>query len=122
MKSKGLAAEFNEFITRGSVIDLAVGIIIGSAFTSIVNSLVADIIMPFIGWIIGDMDFSNLKLVLVKPSEANGIDEVAIRYGIFVQKALEFLLIAFVIFLIVKAFNRLRRKQGNNNTNTPAAK
>ncbi|NLK39486.1 MAG: large-conductance mechanosensitive channel protein MscL [Clostridiales bacterium] len=106
-KSKGIIAEFKEFITRGNVIDLAVGIIVGSSFTAIVNSLVADIIMPFIGWIIGDIDFSDLKIVLLKATETKG--EVAIRYGLFIQKALEFLIIALVVFLVVKIINRLRR-------------
>ena len=106
-KSKGIIAEFKEFITRGNVIDLAVGIIVGSSFTAIVNSLVADIIMPFIGWIIGDIDFSDLKIVLLKATETKG--EVAIRYGLFIQKALEFLIIALVVFLVVKIINSLRR-------------
>lgn len=110
-KSKGIVAEFKEFITRGNVIDLAVGIIVGSSFTAIVNSLVADIVMPFIGWIVGDMDFSNLKLILVKATEAK--PEVAIRYGLFMQKSLEFLIIAFVVFLVVKLINRLRRTLKN---------
>lgn len=108
-KGKGFISEFREFITRGNVIDLAVGIIIGSSFTAIVNSLVGDIIMPFVGWIIGGIDFSNLKLVLVEASEADEVKEVALRYGLFAQKTLEFLIIALVIFFVVKIINRLRR-------------
>lgn len=111
-KVTGILAEFKEFITRGNVIDLAVGIIVGSSFTAIVNSLVGDIVMPFIGWIISDIDFSDLKIVLAKATEAN--QEVAIRYGQFIQKAMEFVIIAFVVFLVVKLINQFRRKVKDN--------
>lgn len=100
---KGLIAEFKEFISRGSVVDLAVGIIIGSAFTAIVNSLVNDIIMPFIGWLMGDTDLSKYRLVL-------GADN-AIMYGSFLQGILNFLLIALVVFIMVKAINKFHRKK-----------
>ena len=108
-KAKGLAGEFKEFISRGNVVDMAVGIIVGSAFTSIVNSLVKDIITPFIAWIIGDTDFTSMALTLVPASgEEPGI---AIAYGNFIQQVMNFLIIAFVVFLMVKVMNQFRRKK-----------
>jgi len=108
-KSMGFVREFKEFISRGNVIDLAVGIIIGSAFTAIVNSLVNDIIMPAISPITGKQGFKNLKYVITPASE--GIEEVAIRYGSFIQQVVDFLIVAFVVFSIVKAMNSFRRKK-----------
>lgn len=108
-KKKGLIAEFKEFISRGSVIDLAVGVIIGSAFTAIVNSLVNDVIMPIIGIILGKIKFTDLKLVITPAS--GEIAEVAVYYGNFIQSVVNFLLIAVVIFLMVKAINRIHRKK-----------
>lgn len=108
-KKKGLIAEFKEFISRGSVIDLAVGVIIGSAFTAIVNSLVDDLIMPIIGIIIGKVKFTDLKWVITPAS--GDIPEVAVYYGNFIQNIVNFLLIAVVIFLMVKAINRFHRKK-----------
>lgn len=106
-RKKGFVGEFREFISRGSVTDLAVGVIIGSAFTAIVNSLVNDVVMPFIGFLIGGYDFSGLKLVL---SPAVGEKaETAILYGSFLQSVVNFLVIALVIFLMVKGINALRR-------------
>lgn len=108
-KAKGLAGEFKEFISRGNVVDMAVGIIVGSAFTSIVNSLVKDIITPFIAWIIGDTDFTAMALTLVP---ASGEDPgIAIAYGNFIQQVVNFLIIAFVVFLMVKLINRFHRKK-----------
>ena len=100
--------EFKEFISRGSVIDLAVGVVMGSAFTAIVNSLVNDIIMPVIGLIIGGINFTNLKIV-IKPAEGD-IAESAICYGNFIQALVNFLIIAFVIFMVVKAINKMHEK------------
>lgn len=108
-KARGLVGEFKEFISRGNVVDMAVGIIVGSAFTSIVNSLVKDLITPFIAWIIGDTDFTSMALVLV---EASGDKPgIAIAYGNFIQQVVNFLIIAFVVFLMVKVINRFRRKK-----------
>ena len=108
-KAKGFIAEFKKFISRGSVIDLAVGVIIGSAFTAIVTSLVNDIVMPVIGWIFGGIDFTNLKYVITPAS--GDIAEAAIYYGNFIQSVVNFLLVALVIFLVVKAINRFRKKK-----------
>ncbi len=100
--------EFKKFIARGSVIDLAVGVIIGSAFSNITNSLVNDIIMPFIGFLSGGVDFSDKKLVLFHATET--LDEVAIRYGAFINTVFNFLLIAIVLFFMVKTVNTLKEK------------
>jgi len=108
-KIKGFFGEFKEFISRGSVIDLAVGVIIGGAFTSIVNSLVNDIVMPAIGWLIGGIDFSDLKIVITPGTDE--VAEAAIRYGNFIQNIVNFLLVAMVIFMVIRFINKLRRKK-----------
>jgi len=108
-KAKGFIKEFKEFISKGNVIDLAVGIIIGSAFTAIVNSLVKDLIMPAVGYLIGGLKFDQYKWVLAPETEEAA--EVAITYGNFVQQTVDFLIIAFVVFLMVKAINSFRRKE-----------
>jgi len=98
--------EFKTFIAQGNVLDLAVGVIIGAAFGKITTSLVDDIINPILGLIIGGVNFDELKIVL---REAEGeTAEVAIRYGAFLNNVIQFLLIAWVIFLIVKAANRMK--------------
>ena len=111
MEKKGIVSEFKEFITRGNVMDMAVGIIIGGAFTAIVQSLVNDLLMPVIGALFGGLDFSTLKYVIRTADEAAGIEEAAIKYGSFIQAIVNFLLIAIVIFLMVKGMNKLRRKK-----------
>ncbi|MFA7688149.1 MAG: large-conductance mechanosensitive channel protein MscL [Moheibacter sp.] len=112
--------EFKEFAMRGSVIDLAVGVIIGGAFGKIVTSLVDDIIMPPIGYITGGIDFSEMRIILTEANEAAGISEVAINYGNFINIMIQFLIIAFCIFLMIKAINSLRRKE-KATEETPAA-
>ncbi len=109
----GLWKEFKEFAMRGSVIDLAIGVIIGSAFGKIVSSLVADVIMPPLGLLISGINFTDLKLVL-KPAEVvNGIQAPAVtmNYGNFLQVTFDFLIVAFVIFLLIKGINNLMRKK-----------
>jgi len=109
----GLWKEFKEFAMRGSVIDLAIGVIIGSAFGKIVSSLVADVIMPPLGLLISGINFTDLKLVL-KPAEVvNGIQalDVTMNYGNFLQVTFDFLIVAFVIFLLIKGINNLMRKK-----------
>src|SRR5580658_814200 len=101
--------EFREFIARGNVVDLAVGVIIGAAFGAIVKSLVDQIIMPPIGLLTGGVDFAALKLVL-KPA-AGKAAEVAIGYGVFINTIIQFLIVAAAIFLMVKAINSLRREE-----------
>lgn len=107
----GFIKEFKEFAMRGSVIDLAVGVIIGGAFGKIVTSLVDDIIMPPIGFLTGGVDFSQLKYVIVDADKANKVEEVAIKYGNFLNVIIQFLIIAFCIFLVIKALNSFKKKQ-----------
>jgi large conductance mechanosensitive channel len=106
--------EFKNFISRGNVIDLAVGIIIGAAFTGIVNSLVNDILMPMIGMITGGIDFSNYfvslkggQYVTLKAAKEAGVPAVA--YGLFINHVMNFLIVSFVIFMLVKQINRLKK-------------
>ena len=104
-------SEFREFISRGNVIDLAVGVIIGGAFGKIVTSLVDQVVMPPIGWLIGGINFADLKITLpVNPANPDGAPAV-IQYGAFINTLIQFLIIAFVIFLLVKVINAIRRKQ-----------
>ena len=107
MKKMKWIDEFKEFISRGNVMDLAVGIIIGSAFTAIVTSFVNDILMPVIGLLLGKINFTNLKFVLVEAKD--GIAEVAIYYGNFLQRTIDFLLTAFAVFLLIKLINNIHR-------------
>jgi len=107
-----LVQEFREFIARGNVVDLAVGVIIGASFGKIVTSLVEQVVMPPIGIVLGGVDFSNLRLVLRPEDPATeAIEEVAIQYGAFLNTVIQFLIVAFVIFLMVKAINRLKRAE-----------
>lgn len=118
----GLINEFKQFISRGNVVDLAVGVIIGAAFGKIVSSIVDDIIMPPIGVLLGGMNFSSLKLVLKEGSTdpAGKITEaVSINYGNFIQTGIDFLIIAAAIFLFVKAFNSMKRKEEDKKVNVP---
>lgn len=101
----GLVSEFRTFIERGSVIDLAVGVVIGGAFGKIVTSAVNDLLMPPIGLAIQGIDFKHLKVVIGGTPEA----PVSLNYGVFVQNAIEFLIIAFFIFLLVKGVNSLKK-------------
>lgn len=108
----GMMAEFREFVARGNVVDLAVGVVIGAAFGKIVTALVDGIVMPLVGLATGGVRVSEWKIVL-RPAtvDASGarVAEVAIAWGAFVQAAIDFLVIALVIFLFVRAYNRIRR-------------
>lgn len=106
-----LLSEYKEFIARGNVVDLAVGVIIGAAFGKVVTSLVEQVVMPPIGLLIGKVDFSQLKIVLVRADPATKTAEVAIAYGAFVNTIIQFLIVAFAIFLMVKLVNSLRRQE-----------
>jgi len=108
--------EFKEFAMRGNVVDMAVGIIIGAAFGRIVSSFVNDVIMPPLGLLIGNVDFSNLFINLgegayqtVAAAEEAGAP--ILKYGLFIQTVLDFLIVAFVIFMVIKGMNQLKRKQ-----------
>ena len=108
----GMISEFKDFISRGNVIDLAVGVIIGASFGKIVTSLVEQVVMPPIGLVLGRVDFSNLKWVLAPEDPATeAIEEVAIQYGAFINTLIQFAIVAFVIFLMVKAINKMRREK-----------
>jgi len=106
--------EFKEFAIKGNMFDMAIGIIIGTAFHKIITSLVDDIIMPPLGYLIGRVDFSNLSIVIQKEvveKGGNAVQElVAFNYGNFVQVMIDFLIITVTIFLVIKLFNKLRRK------------
>ncbi|MCX7614642.1 MAG: large-conductance mechanosensitive channel protein MscL [Clostridiales bacterium] len=115
---KKLLAEFKQFATRGNVVDLAVGVIIGGAFGKIVTSLVNDIIMPVIGFISGGINFTNLSFTLA-PAKA-GKDAVVLKYGMFIQNVIDFLIIAFCIFIFIKIINKLQRKKNQEPEETPA--
>lgn len=101
--------EFKEFAMRGNVVDMAVGIIIGGAFGKIVSSFVADVIMPPIGILLGGVDFSKLAITIKEGSE--GVEPVLLKYGVFINTIIDFLIIAFAIFMVIKAMNSLKKKQ-----------
>lgn len=107
----GLFKEFKEFAMRGNVIDLAVGVVIGAAFGKIVTSLVDDIIMPPIGYLTGGVDFTSLKYVIKPADAATEAAEVAINYGNFINVVIQFIIVAFCIFILVKGINSLNRKK-----------
>ncbi len=110
IKKQGkIAGEFKEFISRGNVVDMAVGIIVGSAFTKIVNSLVQDLVTPLIGYLIKGINFTQIMYTF--PDTIGTEAEVSLRYGAFAQTIIDFLLISLVVFLMVKLLNRLRRKK-----------
>lgn len=97
--------EFKKFISRGNVVDLAIGVVIGGAFSKIVSSLVDNIIIPTMGIIIGGIDFSNLTIK---------INDAKIEYGLFLQNIVDFLIVAFCIFIVIKAFNKITHKKEEN--------
>lgn len=110
---KKLIEEFKKFIMRGNVLDLAVGVVMGNAFSKIVSSLVNDIMMPFIGVIIGGHDFSNLSIK---------VGSASIMYGSFIQNVIDFLIIAFSIFIFIKIINTLTKKKEKEDTKKDKAK
>ena len=114
--------EFKEFAVKGNAVDMAVGVIIGGAFGKIVSSLVDDVIMPPIGWLIGGANFSDLKVTLPAEKIAGGIEMQAatINYGNFIQTLIDFIIIAFCIFLMIKGLNTLMRKKKDEAPTKPA--
>lgn len=106
-----VGSEFKEFLTRGNVVDLAVGVVIGAAFGKIVTSFVDDILMPPIGLLMGGVDFSTMKVLLRAADPANKVTEVAIRYGVFVNTMIQFVIVAAAIFLVVRTINSMRREK-----------
>jgi large conductance mechanosensitive channel len=116
MFGRGMVKEFREFAIKGNVIDMAIGVIIGGAFGKIVSSLLADVLMPPIGLLMGRMDFSSLFISLngqqyPSLSAAKAAGAPTINYGLFLNTALDFLIVAFVVFLVIKQINRLKRQE-----------
>lgn len=107
----GMMSEFKEFAIKGNMIDMAVGIVIGGAFGKIVSSLVENVIMPPLGLLLGGVNFSDLGVVLKEGNAAEGIEPVVLGWGAFVQNCLDFFIIAMAIFMVVKAINKLKRKE-----------
>ena len=106
---KKLLEEFKAFVMRGNVLDMAVGVIIGGAFGKIVTSLVNDIFMPIIGMILGNIDFTTLEIKIGEPVE--GAEQAAIKYGMFIQEIVNFLIIALCIFMFIKLISKLQKKK-----------
>ena len=133
-----MVKEFKEFISRGNVVDLAVGIIMGAAFTAIVTSLVSDVIMPPVGWIMGGLDFSNMFLALpdklaipgltdaaatktfatVKAAQEAGV--VTVNYGLFINAVIKFMIVSFAVFWLVKLVNKVKKAEAAAPAPTPA--
>jgi large conductance mechanosensitive channel len=113
-----MVSEFKDFAMRGNVVDMAVGIVIGGAFGKIVSSFVADVLMPPLGLLLGGMDFSDLAVTLKAASE--GTEAVLLKYGVFIQTIVDFLIIAFAIFLVVKAMNTAMDKMKKQEEAAPA--
>ncbi len=122
-EKKGFMAEFKEFIARGNVMDMAVGVIIGGAFGKISTSLVNDIIMPAVSMLTGGVDFSSWKIVLKEAVVENGEEiaaAVSINYGAFIATILDFLIIALAVFCLIRGINRLHRKKEEAPAQPPA--
>jgi len=107
---KKFIKDFKEFIAKGNVMDMAVAVIIGGAFGKIVTSLVNDIIMPLVSLLTGGKSIADLKWVITPADEAAGIEEASLKYGAFIQNIVDFLIVAFVIFLVLKAFMKMKKK------------
>ena len=116
----GIVKEFKEFAVKGNMLDMAVGIIIGGAFGKIITSLVNDVLMPPLGLLLGKVDFSSLKAILQKGSDAvmdgavvvqPAVSEVSINYGIFLNNIIDFLIVALCIFFVIKGMNTLKKKE-----------
>ena len=124
---KGIAKEFREFAVKGNVVDMAIGIIIGAAFGKIVTSAVSDIIMPPVGLLLGGVDFSNLFLNLsgrpyASLEAAKAAGAATINYGLFLNALINFLIVSFAVFLLVKGINSLKRKEAAEPQSTPTTK
>ncbi len=126
-KSGGFIKEFKEFIAKGNVLDMAIGIIIGVAFGAVVNSAVNDIIMPPIGLLLGKINFADMFVILKEGhlpspyntvSAANDAGAVTLNYGLFINTLISFIIIALVVFLIIKAANRFRKKEESKSEET----
>ncbi len=119
MKENGFFAQFKKFITRGNVLDMAVGVIIGASFNAIVTSLVNDIISPVIGIITGGVDFTSMVITLKAATET--AEAVTINYGLFINTCITFLLTALTLFVIIKSFNKMQEMRAKKETEEKAA-
>ena len=126
----GMLKEFKEFAMKGNMLDMAVGIIIGAGFGKIISSLVNDILMPPLGLLLGRVDFTQLKVVLQKGSDAMmdgaaivqpAVKPVSVNYGNFIQTIIDFIIVAFCIFLVIKAMNKMKKKEEAAPASPPAA-
>lgn len=116
-----LIKEFKDFAVKGNAVDMAVGVIIGGAFGKIISSIVNDIIMPPIGWLLGGVNFTGLKWTLpARTSGGEELEAVTINYGNFLQTTIDFIIIAFCVFLMVKAINSLKKKKEEEPAAPPA--
>lgn len=119
MKENGFFAQFKKFITRGNVLDMAVGVIIGASFNAIVTSLVNDIISPVIGIVTGGVDFTSMVITLKAATET--AEAVTINYGLFINTCITFLLTALTLFVIIKSFNKMQEMRAKKETEEKAA-
>ena len=103
--------DFKAFISKGNVVDMAVGVVVGGAFNKIVTSLVNDVIMPLVGILMGGLSVADWKWVIRAADEANGITENALRYGNFIQTVIDFLIVALTIFVVLRVFTKLQKKK-----------
>ena len=106
----GMISEFKEFAIKGNLVDMAVGFIMGGAFGTVVKSLVNDIIMPPLGMLLGGVDFANLKFIWQAADESTGAAEVASSYGLFINSIISFLILAWVVFLVIKGMNSMKKQ------------
>lgn len=121
----GIMKEFRDFAMKGNVLDMAVGIIIGTAFNKIVTSLVSDVIMPPVGMLLGGVDFKNLEVVLKgagTSATGEALPAVAVRYGLFINTLIDFVILAFTIFMVVRTINRLAQMRTTFARAEPGAK
>ncbi len=125
----GMLKEFKQFAVKGNVLDLAVAVVIGAAFGKIITSFVNDVLMPPLGLLLGNRDFSNMRIILKQAQLAvidseqvivPAVEEVSIRYGLFINNILDFVIVAFAIFMVVKAFISLKRKEEAKPAAVPA--
>jgi large conductance mechanosensitive channel len=116
----GLLGEFKEFAVKGNMIDMAIGIVIGAAFGTVVKSLVDDVIMPPIGLALGKVDFSELAIELQAANPAAGVEAVTLNYGNFINNILSLLIVAAALFMVIKIINRLKREEAAKPTVPPA--
>lgn len=107
----GFVKEFKEFAMRGNLVDLAVAVVIGGAFGKVISSFVDGMVMPVVGQLTSGVDFKNMRYILVEADPIKKIEEVSIKYGAFITQILDFMIVAFAVFLVIKVMNRLKKKE-----------